>query len=111
MYIVTIECFYFSNMSAQYHSLNAGDWKSLEVKTRQLASTEDSVKVWTGNVGELKKIGTVSVPEKCWKVIFIKKTNTWLAYIFENTQSKPDGIENNQVQVTKVTELTGFKFR
>ena len=22
------ECFYFSNMAAQYHSLNAGDWKS-----------------------------------------------------------------------------------
>ena len=24
------ECFYFSNMSPQYHSLNAGDWKSVE---------------------------------------------------------------------------------
>jgi endonuclease G len=109
--LISEECFYFSNMAAQYHSLNAGDWKSLEVKTRQLASTEDSIKIWTGNLGEIKKIGTVSVPEKCWKVIFIKKTNTWLAYIFENTKSKPDGIENNQVPITKVTELTGFTFR
>ena len=25
------ECFYFSNMSPQYRSLNAGDWKSVEV--------------------------------------------------------------------------------
>ena len=24
------ECFYFSNMAAQYHSLNAGDWKSVK---------------------------------------------------------------------------------
>ena len=109
--LISEECFYFSNMAAQYHSLNAGDWKSLEVKTRQLASTEDSIKIWTGNLGEIKKIGTVSVPDKCWKVIFIKKTNTWLAYIFENTKSKPDGIENNQVPITKVTELTGFTFR
>jgi len=28
------ECFYFSSMAAQYHSLNAGDWKSLETYTR-----------------------------------------------------------------------------
>lgn len=28
------ECFYFSNMSAQYHRLNAGDWKSLETFVR-----------------------------------------------------------------------------
>lgn len=108
---VVEECFYFSNMSAQYHSLNAGDWKSLEVKTRQMASSEDSIKVWTGNVGEIKKIGGVSVPQKCWKVIFIKKTNTWVGYIFENTKSKPDGIENNQVPLSKITELTGFTFR
>ena len=31
------ECFYFSNMTAQYHSLNAGDWKSVEVLERQIA--------------------------------------------------------------------------
>jgi DNA/RNA endonuclease G (NUC1) len=76
-----------------------------------MATAEDSIKVWTGNVGEIKKIGLVSVPEKCWKVIFIKKTNTWIGYIFENTKSKPDGIENNQVPISKITELTGFTFR
>ena len=107
---VADECFYFSNMSAQYHSLNAGDWKSLEVKTRQMALVDDSIKVWTGNVGEIKKIGSVSVPEKCWKVIYIKKTNSFVGYIFENTKSKPDGIENNQVPISKITELTGFTF-
>lgn len=107
---VAEECFYFSNMSAQYHSLNAGDWKSLEVKTRQMATTYDSIKVWSGNVGELKKIGSVSVPDKCWKVIYIKKTNTFIGYLFENTKSKPDGIENNQVSLSKITELTGFTF-
>lgn len=107
---VANECFYFSNMSAQYHLLNAGDWKSLEVKVRQLASIEDSIKVWTGNIGEIKKIGSVSVPEKCWKVIYIKKTNLYLGYIFENTKTKPDGIDNNQVSISEITKLTGFTF-
>ena len=31
------ECFYFSNMAAQYHSLNAGDWKSVEMLERQIS--------------------------------------------------------------------------
>ena len=105
------ECFYFSNMSAQYHSLNAGDWKSLETLTRQLASEQDSVKVWCGNISEIKKIGVVSVPKQCWKVIYIKKKKTFKAYLFNNTTDKPDGIENNLVKLTIIKKLTKFKFK
>ena len=46
-----VECFYFSNMAAQYHSLNAGDWKKKEVMTRELSIQYDSVYVWCGSVG------------------------------------------------------------
>lgn len=105
------ECFYFSNMAAQYHSLNAGDWKSLETLTRQLALQNDSIRVWCGNVGEIKRIGKVAVPKQCWKVIYIKKTNEWKSYLFENTTNKPDGIENNLVKLQVIEELTGFKFK
>jgi len=49
------ECFYYSNMSPQTHRLNAGDWKSLETLTRQLALNQDSVRIWAGNIGEIKK--------------------------------------------------------
>jgi len=105
------ECFYFSNMAAQYHSLNAGDWKSVETLERELASTNDSLHIWCGNIGVLKKIGFTSAPLKCWKVIYIKKTGEWRAYLFENTQSKPDGIQNNLVDVKEIEKLTGFKFR
>jgi endonuclease G len=104
------ECFYFSNMSAQYHSLNAGDWKSLETLTRKLATEQDSVKVWCGNVGEIKRIGRVAVPKQCWKVIYIKKSNTYYSYLFDNTTTKPDGIENNLVKLEVIEKLTGFKF-
>jgi endonuclease G len=33
--LIQDESFYFSNMSAQTHRLNAGDWKSLETFTRE----------------------------------------------------------------------------
>ena len=105
------ECFYYSNMAAQTHRLNAGDWKSLETLTREVAVKEDSVHVWAGNVGELKKIGSTSVPTKCWKVVHFKTSNEWMAFIFDNDESKPDGINNNKVDLVDVEKLTGFKFK
>ena len=106
-----VESFYFSNMAPQYGQLNRGDWKTLEMQTRELAKSLDSVKVWTGSVGERKKIGRVSVPEKCWKVIYVKNKKEWKAYIFNNDQSKADGIENNKVDIKEVEKLTNFKFK
>jgi endonuclease G len=105
------ECFYFSNMAAQTHRLNAGDWKSLEVLTRDIASKQDSVHIWAGNIGELKKIGRVSVPKQCWKVVYTKKTNEWVAYLFDNDQSTPDGLNNNKVDLIDIEKLTGLKFK
>jgi len=98
-------------MSAQYGALNRGDWKSLEMQTRKIATEQDSVHVWAGNIGEVKRIGTVAVPKKCWKVIHIKKTNQWLAYLFENDPNRSDGIDNNKVDVKDIEKLTGLKFK
>ena len=109
--IANDESFYFSNMTAQYPALNRGDWKTLELFTRDLALKNDSTKVWCGSVGEDKKIGTVAVPTQCWKVIYVKKTNEWLAYLFNNNTSKADGIENNKVEIASIEKLTGFKFK
>jgi len=105
------ECFYFSNMSPQYHSLNAGDWKSVETMEREWAKKDDSVHVWCGNLGVAKKIGKVSVPTQCWKVIYFVKTKEWMAFLFDNNTSKPDGIHNNLVEKKDIEKLTGFKFR
>ncbi len=105
------ESFYFSNMTPQYHSLNAGDWKSLEVLERQFAMNMDSVHIWAGSVGSAKKIGRVSVPTKCWKVIHILKTNEWYAYEFDNTTDKPTGLQSHKVLVSDITNLTKFKFK
>lgn len=103
------ECFYFSNMVAQTHRLNAGDWKSLETATRDWALLGD-VKVWSGSLGEAKKIGSVSVPVKCWKVVLIKSANKKMAFLFNNDLSTPDGFQNNEIPVAELEKLTGFKF-
>jgi endonuclease G len=105
------ECFYYSNMAAQTHRLNAGDWKSLETLTREIAAREDSVHIWAGNVGEIRRIGKVAVPKQCWKVVYIKKTKEWMFFLFENDQSNPDGINNNKVLREDIEKLTGLKFK
>ena len=105
------ECFYFSNMAAQTHRLNAGDWKSLETLTREIAAREDSVHIWAGNVGEIKRIGKVAVPKQCWKVVYSKTSNEWMFFLFENDLSNPDGIHNNQVTKEDIEKLTGLKFK
>jgi endonuclease G len=105
------ECFYYSNMAAQTHRLNAGDWKSLETMTREYAVKEDSVHIWAGNIGEIKRIGKVAVPKQCWKVVYFKKSNEWMYFVFENDQSKPDGMHNNEVTKEDIEKLTGLKFK
>ena len=105
------ECFYFSNMASQYHSLNAGDWKSVEMLERQISLEKDSVKVWCGNIGVAKRIGRVAVPTKCWKVIYVVKTKEWLCFLFDNNTSKPDGINNNKVDKSDIEKLIRYKFK
>ena len=105
------ESFYFSNMIPQTPALNRGDWKVLEEMTRSEALRDDSIHVWAGSIGEVKKIGTTSVPKQCWKVIYNKKTNKWSAFLFENDATKADGLKNNEVEIKLIEQITGFKFK
>jgi endonuclease G len=104
------ECFYFSNISPQHESLNRGDWKSLESESRDYSTNYDSVHIWAGNIGQVKKIGVVSVPKYCWKVIYIKSLGIKRAYIFDNRDIPSDGFQNNEVNVEVIETLTGLKF-
>jgi len=107
---VLTECFYFTNMAPQYHSLNAGDWKKLEERTRELALQYDSVYVWCGSFGTATIIDGLHIPTKCWKVIYIKKTKTYEYYIFDNTADKPVGLDHWKVKKEDIEKATGFKF-
>jgi DNA/RNA endonuclease G (NUC1) len=79
--------------------------------SRELALKDDSVKVWCGSTGVAKHIGTTAVPTHCWKVIYIKKTNEYMAFLFNNNTDKADGINNNKVDLSDIEKLTGFKFK
>jgi endonuclease G len=105
------QCFYFSNIAPQYHQLNAGDWEVLEKRTRSLADQYDSVRVWAGSVGTMKKMGLVSVPIQCWKVIYVAKTKTYEAYVFDNLPTKSKGLNHWKQDLGYVENLTGFKFK
>jgi endonuclease G len=107
--LVMSESFYFSNMSPQYHSLNAGDWKSLETHTRELALKHDSIRVWCGNIGEVRKIGRLSIPEKCWKVVYIKSQNKYHYFVFNNDKTKPDGMSNNEISKQEFEKIVKLK--
>lgn len=105
------ESFYFSNMTPQSPQLNRGEWKDLEIWTRQEALKYDSIHVWSGSIGVQQTLGKLNVPEKCWKVIYIKKTRTYKAYLWNNDKSKPDGFGNNEVSLAVIKRLTGYKFK
>jgi endonuclease G len=107
---VMAECFYFSNMIPQYHSLNAGDWKTLETLTRDIAAQKDSVMVWAGAIGVQSKIGRVSVPTKCWKVIYVKSDKSYECYVFDNNKDKQLGLPSHKISLVEMEKLTGFKF-
>ena len=106
------ECFYYSNMSPQLHNLNAGLWKNLEVETRKISLIKDSIHVWAGNLGSVKKIGpdNISVPEKCWKVIYIVKDKQYKCYLFYNKNSSEKDINKFETTLDNIKKLTGFKF-
>jgi endonuclease G len=104
------ESFYFSNITAQYPTLNRGDWKTAEMWTRDMANQYDSIHIWCGSIGESKKIGNTSVPKECWKLIYIKKTNEWYGFLFNNTIDKPTGIHSHKVTKDIIEKETGFKF-
>lgn len=105
------ESFFFSNMTPQHPSVNRGDWKDLEESIRDMAYSSDSIHVWCGSWGEQKKIGRVSVPTDCWKVIYVVKKKLWLAYHFQNTKTNSLGVKAHEVSLNFIENKTGFKFK
>ena len=104
------ESFYFSNMTPQVPQLNRGVWKSLETEVRETAAVADSVKVWMGSVGEQKVVGKLSIPIYCWKVIYIKKSGQYFAWIFPNAVPTDKNVKYYEVKVADVEKLSKFKF-
>ena len=71
------ECFYYSNMTPQPHSFNAGRWEDLEKLERTDATSLGKVIVTIGSVGKQETIGPdkVVVPKYMWKVLYFPDKN------------------------------------
>jgi len=105
------ECFYFSNMAPQTPRVNRGDWKELEKYTRDTCLKYDSIKVWCGSVGSVKKIGSVTVPKYCWKVLYIKKLRTYQAYLFANDTSASTTVQAHRTTTGALYKLTKIRVK
>lgn len=104
------ECFYYSNMTPQTHRLNAGPWKMLEEHERAEALQYDSVLVWCGSVAGKMKIGRVTVPSYCWKMLWVMRKDTLEYYSFSNDSSESRLLETYKVSEDSVERLTGMTF-
>ncbi len=78
------ECFYFSNMTPQTPQLNRITWENLEVYCRNLAEKYGKINVWCGSFGDNGKLGIVSIPKYCWKII--RYNGKIEAYLFPNSK-------------------------
>lgn len=89
------ECFYFTNVAPQYYYFNRSTWKSLENYVRELSSQNDTILISTGVIWSLNKTTTCSefsipIPDKFWKIIYIKKLKKFRYFLFPNQKCEKD---------------------
>jgi len=107
------ECHYFSNMTPQNASLNEHRWALLEAYASKLAK-RTTVRVWCGSYGEIEKMGAVSVPKYCWKIL--KYGTSEEVYIFPNVDTvmrHPYGYykQPTAAGVARIRDSTGLLLR
>lgn len=108
-----LECFYFSNIFPQTHSLNAGVWKSLENHERNIVAQYDSIKVFIGNLGEIGRLGVdgIIIPEYCWKIIYIKAIKTYECYLMPNSREEFESLEAYKADLSEIENKSGICFQ
>jgi endonuclease G len=106
------QCFYFSNMTPQPHSFNAGKWEEVENLERADAMQFNKVIVTCGSVGVLEKIGpdNVVVPKLMWKVIYIPSTKVYQCYIFPDTDDVSKDLVKYAVKRKQVENIASVTF-
>lgn len=109
------ECFYFSNMCPQKHSLNAGKWKSLEEKGRDWAEQDSAIIIICGPIVEkgYTTIGeqSVVVPQKFFKVILSPYLRNPKAIGFIMRNDKEDQpLKKYAYSIDEIEKLVGMDF-
>lgn len=109
------ECFYFSNMCPQKHSLNAGRWKTLEEKVRDWAAADSAIVIVCGPIVEkgYQTIGSnkVAIPQRFFKVILAPYLDSpkVIGFIMKNDkESLP--LSSYAVSIDSIEKVTGMDF-
>ena len=107
------ECFYFSNMTPQPHSFNAGVWEELENVERNEAFEYQKLIISCGSIGERFVIGQdkVCVPEKMWKVIYVLSLNKYECYLFPNSDGLQGKPEKYSVPLSEIKKQAKVDFK
>lgn len=110
------DCFVFSNMCPQDHSLNSGAWNTLENYERVWARRDSAILIVAGpiyEVSDTRRIGPtgVRVPSAFFKVIaaLYLETPRAIGFVFPN-MTAPGNMQNYVMTVDEVEKLTGLDF-
>lgn len=110
------QTFYMTNICPQVKTLNAGSWKRLEEKCRQLAEADSAIYIVCGPVIDGKPIEYIGdtrvyVPRKFFKVIISPYTvpARGIGFIMPNGKVK-GGMQACAVPIDSVESLTGHDF-
>lgn len=110
------ESFYMTNICPQNHNLNAGDWKALEERIRDMAEQYEHVYVCCGpiisdpyqTIGQERKI---AVPEAFFKVILTEQDGEYQteAYVMNN-EAGHKKLSTYKRPLQEVEAITGLQF-
>ncbi len=106
------ECFYFSNMTPQPHSFNAGRWEDVEKIERVDAGKYHRVIVTVGSRGKAGAIGkdSVTVPKFMWKVIYIPSLKKYECYWFPDTDNVTNALSTYTVNISQLEQWADVSF-
>lgn len=110
------ECFLFTNMCPQLHSLNGGTWQKLEDKCREWASIDSALVIICGPIlteapDEFIGEQMVAVPKAFFKVVAAPYANPprGIGFIMPNGTVK-GGLQAAAVTIDSVEAVTGHDF-
>lgn len=113
--IIMSESFYLSNIIPQAANNNRGIWKASELLVRKMVMQGKDIYVISGTAYAqgYKKIGidSVGVPTYIWKIIYDKKSNTSISFLFPNKSIPTSELKNKVVAIKTISELTKIKFK
>lgn len=99
--------FHFYNCVPQTKKLNRGIWKIWETAIRKESQT-DSLLIICGSIFGNRMIGHISVPDKCWKVVY-SLTTQYVTHCLLFTNDSSDSVET--ISINELKKRVPYRIR